>query len=53
MVDDEHLQKAGEAAVLVLCRSLGRGFDLGVEPDRERGGLDLWTARGDHRLVML
>ena len=48
MVEDQHLNQAGDAAVLPFCRRLCRRFDLRINTQRHRGGLHFQTLTGHH-----
>lgn len=48
MVEDQHVNQAGETAVLPVCRRPYRHFDLWMNSQRHRGGLHCWTLTGYH-----
>lgn len=49
MIEDQHFDQAGDAAVIALRRGLHSGLDPRINTQRHRGGLDLW-ARACHEL---
>jgi len=53
MIEDQHFEQAGKAPAFMIGCGLRSDLNLWVKTHRKSGGLDLWTSRSGHSLVVL